>query len=741
MKRNNLSAIYVALVGLLCPGAAQADDWGGDAYRQSYVWDVLGQDPAELTPGDAPIGTTVLGDTSTDKVIMWGKDRDDSSNKPLLSVEYRDDSYYLIPSTTSGEDWATVGGVYHYTYPIQYAGKDAVLSIRFIRQGDVDVPDNIPTQNVYNIVMEVFTYRDVYSRMANSAPDFTWIVNWDNDILVPESSDCVNHPLMLCPIESKFFMREYLTPLFAKSALHTDDNTGSERRRNDIFATTFDLVTYDANNSYNGSVDGTDEVFLFADEYVWVFNLSSKKIICQHLKTCGTHFEGEETFPDTYADDEHSIYHVGVNSSVDYIKGGYFSFEPITWGATHFNRPKCDGETVATADLDGIFAIAHAAGDKYFGIWVPQGDTSRIFFRYLGHKSCNINRREQDGGYTHSMYTTIDLVAHEVTPYNTVYCESFDSSTSTPSNILEDKNEKEHFAGDPVLLFAWTDFQYFGITTTTIKPSATTYLLLLPTDTDVTDSTLAESTRSFTNFLNGGDFWTEYFSKNDYKANYEAAYSSGTPQTVLTRPEIGVFRPSADVPCSMILFNNHFFTYAAKRAGASKTELQYYYELTDQDGNKFTDDLFRVTGNPVVNDLADSDAQKLWFLAWVEDSSNQRNYDWQLFNIGCKWVDTGDTKDIDGTTGHALRLAPVIDWGKGIKGYGNMNGASAGIAPYQAPYPILEYKRSYVNATNPTLIWTVSAPPLDADNGLTWYQYAYDAPTYTQDAISCRLPQ
>ncbi|MCC8039395.1 MAG: hypothetical protein LIP02_14875, partial [Bacteroidales bacterium] len=597
--------------------------------------------------------------------------------------------------------------------------------VRFLRQ-NATIETATPVEHQHNIVFEVFICRDNYSRASNTAPDFTWRIDWDE-----VSSDV--HPLMLCPVESRFFMRGYLTEMPSNIA-GTGDNTGTERRCNDIFATTFDLVTYDT-----GTADGTDEVFLFADEYLWVFNLVDKTIASHLLKTAGTHFDGEQTFPERFSNSDTGVSHCGVNASVDCVKGGWFAYEPITWGATHFTRPQCDDEEVDEADLDGIFAIAHSAGDKYFGIWLPQGDPSRLTFRYLGHKSNVQNHYDQSGGYLPPTYTTIDLVAHEVTPYNTVYCSSFDASTSTPV-IVEDTNEKEHFPDDPVLLFAWTDYQYSSLTKGAV-PTANTSLLLLPTDTETVTTSSAEYSRNFSRFLNGGDFWTEYFSKDDDKANNIADYGpAGSTNTVVIRPEIGAFSPSADVASSMIYYDRRFFTYAGKKAGSQGTVLQYYYELTDQDGQQFTDDLFRVTGNPVVNDLADG-SQKLWFLAWVESTSTttSRNYDWQLFNIGCKWVTTGDTKEIDGAECQALRLQPVIDWG-GRDGWDYSGGAAAGIAPYPVPYPILKYERSYANATDPTILWTVSAPTLDADSGLTWYQYVYDAPEYTSDAITWSAP-
>ncbi len=735
--------IYVTLWGLLCPGVALAEDWGGDYLRRPYVHNVLGVDPATLTTGQPVLGTDPVILESSDNVIMWGKHRE-STGKPDLSLEYNVDSNYLVPSdpssTDPAEDWATVGSVYHYTYPIKYQGKQAVLSVRFIRKVEDNEPTNIPFQSVYNVVFDVFVCRDNNDRASNPAPDFTWRIDWDNDFVDTQSTDCVKHPLMLCPIESKFFMCGYLTEMPSNIA-GTGDNTGSARRRNDIFATTFDLVTFDANNPYNGTVDGTDEVFLFADEYVWVFNLSDNKVACHHLKTCGTHFTGEETFPDTYKSEYYE--HCGVNSDVDWVKGTWFAVDPVTWGATSFSRPRCDDEDVVgvpDSDLNGIFAIANTAGDKYFGIWIPQGDTSRITFRYLGHKTNAVNHYEQEGGYNAPCYTTIDLVAHEVTPYNNIYCVSFDDSVGKPSDIRQNTNEEaEHYPDDPVLLFAWTDYQYSSLLASA-TPAANTSLLLLPTDTETIDSSSAEYSRNFSCFLSGDPFWTEFFSKDDSKANTQNDYTAGSKQTVVTRPEIGVFRPSSEVASSMIFFNRRFFTYTEKEAGSQGTILQYYYELSDQDGEQFGDDLFRVSGNPVVNDIVDG-TQKLWFLAWIEDSSTSRNYDWQLFNVSSKWVlDSYDNdKLIDGTICHQIRLQPVITWG-GASGYGNLNGAAAGIAPYPVPYPILKYERSYANATNPTLIWTVSAPPLDADNGLTWHQYAYDAPSYSGDAISWSAP-
>ncbi len=733
MKKKIHNIISVTLLGLLCPGVAYAEDWGGDYLRRPYVQNVLGADPATLTPGDPVLGTAPVILETNDNVIMWGKHRE-SSGKPDLSLEYNVDSNYLIPSDPGtadpAEDWSTVGSVYHYTYPIKYSGKDAVLSVRFLRKVEADEPTNIPFQSVYNVVFDVFVCRNNTDRAAKSEPDFTWRVDWDNDFVNTESTDCVDHPLMLCPIESKYFMCGYLTGGIGYYS--TGDNTStSARRRNDIFATTFDLVTFDTNTA-----DGTEEVFLFADEYVWVFNLVDKKVECNHLKTCGTHFAGEETFPDTYKSEYTE--HCGVSSDVDYIKSGAFSVEPITWGATKFSRPRCDDEDVEDvpdADLKGIFAIAHAAGDKYFGIWIPQGDTSRITFRFLGHKSYQYSYREQSS-YTPPCYTTIDLVAHEVTPYNTVYCKSFDSSTSTPSNYLQDTNEKGHEPDDPVLLFAWTDYQYSSLKSDA-TPNINTSLLLLPTDTETISTSATEYSRNFSRFLNGGDFWTEYFSKTS--SNNLTDFTAASTQTVLTHPEIGAFHPSTDVPSSMIFFNRHFFTYSEKTAGSSATILQYYYELSDKDGDPFGDDLFRVSGNPVVNDLPETGNQKLWFLAWIEDSSNQRGYDWQLFNVSCKWATTGDTKEIDGITGHALRLQPVIAWG-GSAGVGNLSGAAAGIAPYPAPYPILKYKYSYANATNPTIIWSVAAPPFDQKDGNYWRQRAWSGSDYKGNEIVWSAP-
>ncbi len=758
LSSHKLILGVVAAAAVLLPAAAAADGvkWGGDKPRRFYVREVLGASPDTLETGTPPLGTgTIQLSDVQSQIVYWGSPYTVSSSdlnptlQPMGATTLTPDgTAHTLTNANSFN--TTIGEHFHYTFPVTYRGKQGVLSVKFERSGSSGA--SFYSRSYYNLIFNVFTAKIAADREASAAPDLSWKPEWGADEIPTFMSVDVAH---------------FLKDVSADNNDATKGTHASAKRAADVFRGMFDIVCRDRDG------DGTDEVYLFFERWLYVFNLAKQTVKRYNIDESGTHGTLQasvlpwnqaannsaitvesaiaETLPPYVSRPGEYIYdntESYIPSYIDSKKQALWTLEPFMWAATSLTLP-------GTTDPQerGILAMCHTPGDYLFGLWLPDSipaEDGEFYFRYIGLGA-------HPGVQDNPVYTTIELQAHEVIPYERLY-------VATDGELYEDLNEDEHFDGAPVLLFAWNDYQKTGTSYTTVATVGNTSLLMLSVDDDDDNGDVQD----FKDFFEGSsdNLWSNIFSKRG-GSNIQAELT-GAVSGLVTRPVVGAFRPWSKHPSSMIYFNGDFYCYVDQEK--SGIELQGFYALqkvgttladgfnieshksyTDNSGERTTYlhadcKTVRPSGRPAitVSDAA-TGAETMDIFGWQEREvsySTSPTGDKTLLN----WFDypfvgavqgtlsssSSGTREKDGKTYYEKMLTPVFvkslvdDAFSKTPTYADEYAPSAsegGISPYPAPFITLVYDHSYVNASNPTMLWTASSPPVEADEGkANWYQ-------------------